>query len=119
MQRAHFVEHKGKSIFLMDCRNATADEIDAVISECLRQIRQLPQQSALTLTVAGGTTFSGETISKLKALARDNAPHVKAAALVGVTGLYKIVFNAVSMFSKRKFNLFDTVEEAKDFLAES
>lgn len=119
MQRAHFIEHKGKRIFMMDCTGATLEEMDAVIAECIRQIRQLPEKSALTLTIAGGTTFSGETILKLKELARDNAPYVSNAAIVGVTGLYKIVFNAVSMFSKRKFNLFDTVEEAKDFLAEA
>lgn len=119
MQRAHFVEHRGKQIFLMDCRDASLEEMEAVIAECIKQIRVLPEKSALTLTIAGGTTFSGETISKLKELARDNAPYVKAAAIVGVTGLYKIVFNAVSMFSKRKFNLFDTIDDAKDFLAQS
>ncbi len=72
----------------------------------------------LTLTIAGGSSFSGETISKLKELARDNTPYVKAGAIVGVTGLYKVVFNAVAIFSKRRFYLFDTIDEAMDFLAD-
>ncbi len=119
MERAYFTEHRGKRIFLMDCSNASKDEMDTVIAECIRQVRCLPEKSALTLTIAGGSSFSSETITKLKELARDNAPYVKTAAIVGVTGLYKVVFNAVSIFSKRKFNLFDKVEDAMDFLAES
>lgn len=102
----------------MDCRDASLEEMDQVIAECILQVRQQPEKSVMTLTISGGSAFSGETISRLKELARDNTPYVKAGAIVGVTGLYKVVFNAVSMFSKRRFYLFDTVEEAKDFLAD-
>ena len=118
MERAQFVEHKGKQIFRMDCRDATLDEMNKVIEECILQVRSNPEKSVLTLTIAGGSSFSGETISRLKELARDNTPYVKAGAIVGVTGLYKVVFNAVSIFSKRRFYLFDTIDEAMDFLAD-
>ena len=118
MERAQFVEHKGKQIFRMDCRDASLDEMNEVIEECILQVRSKPEKSVLTLTIAGGSSFSGETISKLKELARDNTPYVKAGAIVGVTGLYKVVFNAVAMFSKRRFYLFDTIDEAMDFLAD-
>ena len=118
MDRAKFVEHKGKQIFVMDCRDATLDEMNAVIEECILQVRKQPEKSVFTLTISGGSAFSGETISKLKEVARDNTPYVKAGAIVGVKGLYKVVFNAVAMFSKRRFYLFDTVDEAMDFLAD-
>ncbi len=118
MDRAKFVEHKGKQIYVMDCRDATLDEMNEVIEDCILQVRQQPPKSVLTLTISGGSAFSGETISKLKQLARGNEPYVKAGAIVGVTGLYKVVFNAVAMFSKRRFYLFDTVDEAMDFLAD-
>lgn len=117
MDRAKFVAHKGKQIFKMDCTHATLEEMNAVIEACIREVRSQPEKSVLTLTIAGGTSFSGETITKLKELARDNTPYVKAGAIVGITGLYKVVFSAVSMFSKRRFHLFDTVDEAMDFLA--
>lgn len=118
MDRAKFVEHKGKQIFAMDCREASLEEMDQVIEECILQVRKQPEKSVLTLTISGGSAFSGDTIMKLKEVARDNTPYVKAGAIVGVTGLYKVVFNAVAMFSKRRFYLFDTVEEAMDFLAD-
>lgn len=118
MDRAKFVDHKGQQIFAMDCRDASLEEMDQVIEECILQVRQQPPKSVLTLTISGGSAFSGETISRLKELARGNEPYVKAGAIVGVTGLYKVVFNAVAMFSKRRFYLFDTVDEAMDFLAD-
>jgi hypothetical protein len=118
MERAKFVEHKGKQIFSMDCRDTSLQEMNEIIEECILQVRSQPEKSVLTLTIAGGSAFSGETITRLKEVARDNTPYVKAGAIVGVTGLYKIIFNAVAMFSKRRFYLFDSIEEAMDFLAD-
>lgn len=118
MDRANFVTHKGKQIFKMDCTAASHEEMNDVIEECILRVRSQPEKSVLTLTIAGGSNFSGETVSKLKALARDNTPYVKAGAIVGITGLYKVIFSAVSMFSKRRFYLFDTEDEALDFLAD-
>ena len=117
MERARFIDHCGKRIFLLDCTAASVDEIHDLIEECARQVRVQPPQSVLTLTVAGGGKFAPETIQKLKELTRGNKPYVKASAVVGITGLYKVVISAVSLFSERRFHLFDTVEEAKDFLA--
>ena len=118
MDRAKFIEHKGKQIFTMDCRDASLDEMNEIIEECILQVRKQPEKSVLTLTISGGSAFSGETISKLKEMARDNTPYVKAGAIAGLAGLYKVVFNAVALFSKRRFYLFDTVDEAMDFFAD-
>jgi len=117
MERAKFVEHKGRQLYIMDCSNATVEEMDQVIEACERDVRSQPEKSVFTLIVSGGSSFSGETISRLKELARDNTPYVKASAIVGVTGLHKVVLNAVAMFSKRRFYIFDTLDEAMDFLA--
>jgi len=117
MEQARLVRHKGKQIFKMDCTAATLEEMNAVIAEYIRQVRNQPEKSVLTLTIAGATAFSTETITKLKELARDNTPYVKAGAIVGITGLYKVVFSAVSMFSNRRIYLFDNVDQAMELLA--
>ena len=116
-ERARFIEHKGRKIYLMDCSDASLEEMNEVIEACERDVRSQPEKSVYTLIVAGGSSFSGETINRLKELARGNTPYVIASSIVGITGLYKVVLNAVAMFSKRRFYLYDTVEEAKDFLA--
>lgn len=118
MERAKFVDYKGKQIFVLDCRDASFEEMSQIVEECILQVRQQPEKSALTLTIAGGNAFSGETLAKVKEMARNNTPYVKAAAIVGVSGLHKVVFNAVAMFSKREFYLFDSVDEAMDFLVD-
>lgn len=118
MERARFIEHRGKRIFQLDCTNASLEEIDAVIEECARQVRTQPPESVLTLTLAGGGKFGPETINKLKELTKGNKPYVKESAVVGITGLYKVVISAVSLFSGRSFHLFDDATEAKDFLAD-
>jgi hypothetical protein len=117
MERARFIEHRGKRIFQLDCTDATVAEIDAIIAECARQVRMQPPDSVLTLTIAGGGKFGPETITKLKELTKGNKPYVKASAVVGISGLYKVVISAVSLFSQRSFHLFDEVGPAKDFLA--
>lgn len=64
-----------------------------------------------------GAKFDNETITKLKALTKGNEPYVEKAALVGISGLYKVLVTAVMMFSKREFHMFDHKEVALDFLA--
>lgn len=119
MERAQFVQHKGKEIFVLDCSDCKPADAHPIIDECARQVRSRPPKSVRTLTIASGGTFDNEIISKLKDLTKGNEPHVHKAALVGITGLYKVVVSAISMFSKREFHLFDTMEEALDFLAEN
>ena len=117
MERARFITHKDRELYLMDCSNATVEEMNQVIEACERDVRSQPENSVFTLIIAGGSSFSSETVNSLKELARGNTPYVKASAIVGVTGLHKVVLNAVAMFSKRRFYLYDNLEEAMDFLA--
>jgi hypothetical protein len=43
---------------------------------------------------------------------------VKVAAMIGMTGLHKVGLSTVSKFSSRRFNMFDALEEARNFLAD-
>jgi len=118
MERSRFIDHKGKRIFMLDCSGCKPADIHVIIDECARVVQSQPPKSVMTMTIAGGGKFDNEIITKLKELTKANEPYVKKAAVVGMTGLYKVVLTAVSMFSKREFHLFDTEEEAKDFLSQ-
>lgn len=117
MTRSRFIQHKGREIYMLDCSGCEPHEIVDIIDECARQVQSRPEQSVRTLTIAGGGKFDNSVINRLKELTQGNAPYVEKAAVVGITGLYKVIMNAVKMFSKREFHLFDDLEEAKDFLA--
>lgn len=117
MERSRFITHQGREIFVLDCSNCSAQMVHDIIDECAKQVRSRPEKSVRTLTIASGAKFDGETISKLKELTKGNEPYVEKAALVGISGLYKVLVTAVMMFSKREFNLFDEKQDALDFLA--
>lgn len=119
MEHAKFIMHAGKEVFVLDFTNKKPAEAMTLIDECALQVRKRPEGTVLTLTLVSGGTFSQEVLSGLKDLTKGNAPHVRKAALVGITGLYKVALQAVSMFSKRQFHMFDCKDEALDFLTSS
>ena len=116
MNRARFINHKGKDIYLLDFSHATLEDICQTIDDAGKDIHSQPHKSVMTLTYATGGKFDTPTMLKLKNLTKANEPYVKAAAVVGVTGLQNVVMNAVAMFTKRRFYMFDDLEEAKEFL---
>lgn len=118
MQRCRFTEHKGKQILVMDCSDCQPGDYDAIIDECARVVRSQPEGSVLTMTIAGGGRFDSDTVSKLKDLTKGNAPYVRKSAIVGLSGLQHVVLTTVSLFSSRKFHLFDDRLGAMDFLVE-
>lgn len=117
MEKSRFIFHKGWEIYVLDCSDCTPSMVHDIVDECARQVQARPQKSVRTLTIAGGAKFDNETITKLKALTKGNEPYVEKAALVGISGLYKVLVTAVMMFSKREFHMFDHKEDALDFLA--
>jgi hypothetical protein len=52
----------------------------------------------------------------MKDFTTHNKPYVKAAAIIGISGIKKIIFEAVMMFSRRKIHIFNDMTEAKDWL---
>ena len=118
MKDSGFTREYGKEIYVLNFSYDKIEEAHPLIQECARQIRQRPPGSVLTLTIICKGMFTAELVEKLKELTKGNAPYVRKAAVVGVTGMYKIVISAVSIFSKREFKLFDTREEAVRYLLE-
>ena len=117
MENACFIQHAGKEVFVLDFTNKKPAEALQLIDECARQVQLRPEGSVVTLTLVSGGTFSQDVLSGLKALTKGNAPYVNKAALVGITGLYKVALQAVSMFSKRQFFMFDCKNEALNLQA--
>jgi hypothetical protein len=53
----------------------------------------------------------------MKEYVASNKPYVVAAAVIGVTGMKQFIYNTVMKFSGRTIMLFDTIEQAKEWLA--
>ena len=117
--RTRMIEHRGAPILLLDYSDVleTAEAL-RYIGETKAIIAQYPPNSVRTLTYVRGSRYSAPVIEAMKELVAHNKPYVKAAALVGMNTLHRIIYRAVVTFSRRNIQVFEDLEQAKDWLAE-
>jgi flavodoxin len=117
MERVQFIQHKGKKILHLNFADCSAEEVLKTIELSKAAIRTQSPGSVYTLTDVTNTAFNSKVSEAMKEFVVHNKPYVVAAAVVGVTGLKQVIYNTVMKFSGRKFTAFDTLAEAKDWLA--
>ena len=118
MAKVEFIRHKDKDILLIDFSNSDSDQILLVIEEAKKIIASQPRNSLLTLTDVTGAQYNNDVRDAMKAYVAHNTPYVKARAVVGVSGLVMVLYNAVKQFTGSNIPLFPNLEAAKDWLAE-
>lgn len=118
MARTQQIVHKGKDIFFMDFSSLNnIEEINGIISDSVRYIRNKPMNSLYCLTNITGMHFSNEIKGHFQDFVKGNKPYVKASAVVGLSGLQQIVYNGIMKITGREIKSFSTLAEAKDWLA--
>jgi len=116
MARIAFIKHNETEILHLDFSNCKPDDVFPIVEEAKKAISTRPQNSVRTLTDVTNMRFDERVSEKMKEFTVHNRPYVRAAAVVGVEGVKKIILNAVMLFSKRKFHTFDDVASAKNWL---
>lgn len=118
-ERLKKVTHKGVSILFTDYTGFSAWDDWRSLIEAERKIMPLePLASVRAVAVFTDSRFTTEVFEAIKQLAVANRPHMKASALVGLSNLQKTAFlKAIERTSDRSFGLFDTLDEALDWLA--
>ena len=117
--RVRFIMHRGKRVLSIDYSHCDIGLLKAVADEMHRVIAREPLDSVLTLTDVTGTSFDQESVEVLKSRVAANAPYVKRASVFGISGLQRLIYEAVKLFTKRKIPNFATREEALDYLVEN
>ena len=108
----------GKRGFYGDFSNFGTDvdglsaEIDAADAAILRE----PKDSVLLLADLRGTTTSSAVVDLFKKSSAKTKGYVKKQAIVGLSGIQKMLAQAVAWFSRETFVLFDTPDAARDWL---
>jgi hypothetical protein len=87
-------------------------EIDAADDAILRE----PKDSVLLLADLRGTVTSSAVVDLFKKSSARTKGYVKKQAIVGLSGIQKMLAQAVAWFSRETFVLFDTPEAARDWL---
>lgn len=81
-------------------------------------MKEFDEGSAHVLANCTGMRFNSDVIQIVKNTTKTNRPYVRTTAVVGLEGFTKILVKVVISFSGRDMKLYDTAEEAKDWLAE-
>jgi hypothetical protein len=117
MERVRLIQHHGKNILLEDFTGLTpGKEFMDTLDTARKTIAGQPAKSVLALLDATNAHYDGETLSALQDFVKANTPFIKAASVVGIGGLSKIALNAITRFSGRTFGIFNTREEAMEWL---
>lgn len=117
--RTRFVEHRGERVLLFDYQGIQDP------GEALREIENSkaivatqPRRSLRILTVVRNARYNGAVLQGMKELARHDEPYVIASAVVGLSGLLRVAYAAVTTFSRRNIAVFDDEHAALDWLVE-
>lgn len=113
------MSYKGKEIYYLDASDQTTQNIQEIRKDMdgiKRLIRSKPPKSALMITNVTNARFNREMAELFKEYASHNTPYVKASALVGVSGIQKVVLTAVKTLTGRDYYLANSLEEAKEWV---
>jgi hypothetical protein len=111
------ITYKGKEIHSLNFANLKKEELIQGTIEAGRMIQSCPAGSCLTLTDVAGVIFDSEVVKAFKEMAEGNKNFVRAGALINVTGLQKVIYRGIVLFTKRNLQLFDSRDEALEWLA--
>lgn len=115
--KSHWIEHRGKRIFLADYSNFTNLESLKAEAEYATSITiKEPKDSVLLLADVTGTLGDPAMVDYLKESASQDEENMKKMAVVGVSGYRRIFLRAVLQFTRLDAKSFDNLEDAKDWL---
>ncbi|MGD0566455.1 MAG: hypothetical protein ABSA34_03880 [Candidatus Goldiibacteriota bacterium] len=117
MAQSRFIEFKGKRILRSDINNCSMEQFEEMLEESGKIIRSEPLGSVLSLAAGGpGTPIFTNRDIFVEYLMK-NMPYIKASAVSGLDRLKASMFLSVVAHSGRELMLFETEEEAKEWLA--
>lgn len=119
MERTRFTDHRGKQILVADF-SGVRDKAEALrlIEHARQTIGRQPPKSVRLLTDVTNAHYDPTIVQALKDFAAHNTPFLIASAVVGVTGLRRVVYTGVVAFSRRKIHIADTREAAMEWLVQ-
>ncbi len=115
--RVKFFTHGAQEILLVDFSYSNVAMVKAVSEECRKAVAARQHASVRTLVDITEAWFDKQTIDIVSDLAKHNRPYVVKSAVLGVMGLRQIAFNAVVSIARREMKMFNTREQALEWLA--
>jgi len=116
MQLPRFIEQSGKRILYLDLAHASPGQKAEAMRSAAGIIAAEPPGSVLLLLDVTGAGLSDDAEAAVKEFGERTAPHVKARALVGATGLKKLLYARLQV-ARGGQAVFDDLGVAREWLA--
>jgi hypothetical protein len=117
---AQFIEYKGKSIYYVDYSDIkTNEEFMAVIRQSngfREKVKAEGKKNLLMLVDVSGSFVYGDVLTELKKAGKITKEITVKEAVVGISGGKRILLKIVQSFTNMNLKVFDTIDEAKDWL---
>lgn len=118
MAKVGFIEHKGARILSLDVSHShSAEENIAAFWQARDVILKEPPKSVRLLTDVTKAHYTTQAVDAMKEFSQTVTPHILASAAVGVSGIKRIVLQSLIKLSGRHIEMFETREQALDWLA--
>lgn len=118
MRKPEIINHQDVDIIYLDfTKMKDVNEICTLEDQGGELIQQQKFNSALTLTNMEGMFFNNDIRNHFSKVVKANEPFVKAAAVIGLSGLISIMYKSFLALTGRNIKLFKNKEEAMDYLA--
>lgn len=117
MQRIRKVNKDGKDITIFDFSGM--EDTEAIVDlakKCTEKCLKDEPNSRLSVTYIKDLHFNQTVGDAMKKFASDAEPTSKMAVVAGAEGLQKVMLKAVEKFSGRNFKVYDTLDQAIEYL---
>jgi hypothetical protein len=116
--KSHWMTHKGKKVFYADYSHMKPEELKAEVAAVEPVLCSMPKDSVLSLADVRGTYGTHEAMETLKGITSKTKSHVHKRAVIGISGVQKILLKAINQFTGQETVPFDSVDKALDWLVE-
>jgi len=120
--KSYWLAHKGNQIFIANFshRGSNSAEIAAECEAIKQELAGRPAHSVLSISYVEGTLANEDIIRHLVELVKVTNQYIKRRAVVGVSGYRRhLLFAFSKVVGELKFNVFDSLDEALDWLAKT
>jgi hypothetical protein len=115
VQGPRFIEQGGRRILHLDLAHASPGQKAEAMRQAAAVIAAEPPGSVLLLIDVTGAGMSDDVEDAVREFGDRTAPHVRARALVGATGLKRLLYARLQA-ARGGQALFDDLEVARDWL---
>jgi hypothetical protein len=115
-ERIQSISHQGKQVFLADCSNCSAVDVEKIVRAVPDNVTVQPLGSVLLLVDFTGASFDQGALMAMEECAVFDKLYIKRATWVGGENLPHAFEQNLKAFSRREFPTFKTREEALNWL---